>query len=91
MVVNERREISKPYLFPYGCNSESSLEINAVSQLSSFGEQSPKLLRDEFLVPEKAEMGRQFCPLKSQLFSERLIAYEVAVWFPGDPKQALTD
>ena len=91
MVLNDRMEIFKPHLSPYGCDGKSSLEINVVSQLSPFGEQFPELLRDEFLAPEKAEMGRQFSPLKSQLFSQRLIAYEVAMWFPGDPKQALTD
>ena len=74
MVVNKRREIFKPHLSPYGCDGKSSLEINAVSQLSPFGEQSPELLRDEFLSLEVAEMGWQFFPLKSQFFSEGLTA-----------------
>ena len=91
MAVNDRTEIFETHLSPYGSDGKFSLEINAVSQLSPFGEQSPEVLSNEFLAPEKAEMGRQFSPLMSQLFPERLFAYEVAVWFPGDPKQALTD
>ena len=91
MAVNDRTEILKPYLSPDGSDRKSFLEINVVSQLSPFGEQFSELLRDEFLSPEMVEMGRQFLPLKSQLFAERLIAYEVTVWLPGNPKQALTD
>ena len=91
MCLNDWIEILEPHLSPYGSDGKSTLEINAVSQLSPFGEQFPELLRDQFLAPEKPEMGRQFSSLKSQLFAECLIAYEVAVWLPGDPNQTTTD
>ena len=65
MAVNDRTEILKPYLSPDGSDRKSFLEINVVSQLSPFGEQSSELPRDEFLTPEVLEMPEQFSPLKS--------------------------
>ena len=65
MSLNDRMKISYPHLSPDSSDRKSSLEIDAVSQLNPFGEQPAEVLRDESLVPEMLEMGRQFFPLKS--------------------------
>jgi len=91
MSLNDRMKISYPHLSPDSSDGKSLPEIDAVTQLDPFGEESSEVLRDEFLAPEMLEMERYFSPLKSQLFTDRLVAYEVAVWFCGNPQQALTD